>query len=128
MQEARDPEILNIREIFGEVCEDFSNFEAKFLSLSDFSLNFENYYMWKLHMAAIFADEGATAVVPAVQLARLSREFINIFSEVPVIKNFEFFTDSEKARMLLFQANQKLFRWMFWLIITPETLMVFSVP
>ena len=120
MQEARDPEVVNLREVFGIVSEDFSSFEAKFLSLSNFSLNFENYFMWKLHMGAIFADEGSINLVPAVHLAKLSREFRDIFSETPIMKNFEFFTSSEKARMLLFQANQKLFRWLSWLLVTPD--------
>ena len=120
MQEASDPENLDIGEIFGVVSENFDSFEAKFISLSDFSLNFGNYFMWKLHMGAIFSDEGAIDVVPAVQVARLSREFREIFSEVPRMKNFELFTDPEKARMLLFQANQKLFRWLTFLLTTPE--------
>ena len=120
MQEARDPEILDMGDIFGVISEDFLDYKAYFLSLSDFSLKFENYYMWKLHMGAIFADEESIAIVPAVQVAKISREFIKIFTETPVIKNFELFTTTEKARMVLFQANQKLFRWLFWLLITPD--------
>lgn len=120
MQEANDPERIDIGEIFGEVSRKFLDNEAKFLSLSDFSLNFGNYFMWKLHMGAIFSDEESINRFPAVQLARLSRKFRDIFSETPVVKNFEIFTCSEKSRMLLFQANQKLFRWISWLLVTPE--------
>lgn len=120
MEEASDPEIVNVDEIFGEVTNDFLNFEAKFLSLADFSLKFENYFMWKLHMGAIFATEESIAIAPAVQVAKMSREFVSIFSETPVVGNFQLFTDSEKARMLLFQASQKLFRWTSWLLTTPD--------
>ena len=120
MQEASDPERIDIEEVFGVVSKNFSNSEAKFLSLADHSLNFGNYFMWKLHMGAIFADEESINIVSPVHLARLSREFKEIFSEVPIITNFDIFTSSEKARMLLFQANQKLFRWLSWLLVTPE--------
>ena len=120
MQEASDPERIDIGEIFGEVSDKFEKCKAKFLSLSDFSLNFGNYFMWKLHMGAIFSDEMSMSIVQGVQLAKLSREFRSIFSEIPVVSNFELFTQPEKARMLLYHANQKLFQWLSWLLTTPD--------
>ena len=118
MQEAKDPEAVDIGEVFGNVSENFLTYKARFLSLADFSSNFDNYRMWKLHMGAIFSSEETLAVTSSVGIAKMSREFKAIFSDTDIISNFQNFTDSEKARMVLFLANQRLFRWVTWLITT----------
>ena len=116
MQEAKEPNPVNLPVRFGATSDDFLSFEARFLSLSDFSLNFDNYFLWKLNLGAIFSEEDTMAMVSPARAVAMSTAFRDIFTEVPYLPNFEDYSTPEKERMVLFWATRKLFQWVFWLL------------